>query len=1351
MSHWSPLAGRRASPGCLTVESGALECSDATPRGPPASRGAPGSAAAATAGRTWSRPGFLVKRLKTEQADGGEALGAPPEVAEGAAVLGEPRTKPLHPGRTETVDLTVSSGSSESEGSSGRRAAASRAGMPAKGPSVASEERSERRWNPAFPGASLAPRKAVGGNMPRKRGPRLCRRSCSANSCGNSEEELSSADDASKGKGKPKSVIPPPSKRAPLRMGGRCRRSPEQDGGMSEAVSGSTEKEGKGERRTDALGPPSCDPDNVSVLSTASLLDKEDSPPARQQAHVRESQSSLESREGVAAAGGLLPSATPLKAAEAAAHATGEATSGGFPERPLLETSDEEDGSDCVVVVDDASQIGCPLWAPSQRSLRGSARISETPRRRKADRVRGLLEAPMSSSPTLRRHMDPFFGSAGKIARVVLRDFCNHEHLDWRPSPYVNLILGGNGQGKSAIAKAIFVCCGAERAHTRERGCSSLEGGLQGGGPSQRGPHAGSTAGLVRAAEKPRLFEYIREYWSEAGPPKTVISITFSNFSSAEASLGGPYSPPKEGSSAGAPPGGPPPGVQSVVKEEGEGLVSRVSRLTGDAFLPVDRAYCHGAYGDYITLTREITKKREVKHTEVRALLTHFGLELTNPAVYLSQELAKTFLFRASEQSLYRFYLCASGLGTALSSMREAAERHQIALKELKAFDNRLSPARAAKAKLMEELEQCKQLRCLKEEVVLLREALTHLRAAEAAGAADAVASEVAELERHLELHQSEAAAGAASAVAEKQRQTVDSCKKHVKAGLLQQAELRLAQQRRKDAAQRACLYFNPRWKGPPPDLVGLLDSVEALLSQRRFSQAPLGPLGEFLHVDEEACKAAGVPPDAAQAVLEEHMSQHFATWLVGSIEEQRLLQPLLQRHLWPPRVAVVNFNCPPYAPRLTDEALGLPKGVLTLYKALKKRETQGDREDRGEASFEAAMPRKQGVLSGVVSGSSPPPASSEAAEAATAPALVPKSRTAADKDAQAALEEELSREWDFEASVLQKKREADAAARRQLEEATAACAAGREAQTAAADELRRCEEAEGRQQVAVQLAMDVRDEARMALAEFRSKHSRFFQQEQLRGLREKLEAKERESAAEERHKVALQERIEDAVGTVARAQEAVESLQRGLKERQQQVEEAVAHLKSECKSLLPEGTEQLQLSAAEAERRLKSLELRVRTLEAEVRDEATREDFCRVVEGVLPHSASLVFDHSTQRLLIQTKDRNQQHVSSHPKALSGGEKSCIQVAFLAALARRSNSPAHIFDEVDVFMDERSRIKNFNLLLDVALQMRQSTQCFFITPHWEIQREVQSRYTSDLVKVFNIRGSISLSLDTPAP
>ena len=264
------------------------------------------------------------------------------------------------------------------------------------------------------------------------------------------------------------------------------------------------------------------------------------------------------------------------------------------------------------------------------------------------------------------------------------------------PTPGVlRVLIGGNGQGKSAIAKAIFVCCGAERGPPRER--TGVEGTSN--GAPQRGSHAGSTTALIRSGERPRLYEYIREYWSEGGPPKAMVSLTFSNFSSAGAAV--TAASPMQREAPVDPLGGPPTRPhRAAIKEEGEGLISRVSKLTGDAFIPLDRAFCHAVFGDYITLTREITKKkcsrkqqqqqqqegegegswatgsstwyleghggsgglrREAKASEIRAILSHFGFDMANPAVYLSQDLAKTFLFRASEQSLYKFFLCASG------------------------------------------------------------------------------------------------------------------------------------------------------------------------------------------------------------------------------------------------------------------------------------------------------------------------------------------------------------------------------------------------------------------------------------------------------------------------------------------------------------------------------------------------------------------------------------------------------------------------------------------------------------------------------------------------------------------
>ncbi|KAL8428852.1 hypothetical protein ACSSS7_006950 [Eimeria intestinalis] len=1406
------------------------------------------------------------------------------------------------------------------------------------------------------------------------------------------------------------------------------------------------------------------------------------------------------------------------------------------------------------------------------------------------------------------------------------------------------------------------------------------EGISEGRGPprTQRGPREGSTGSLVRSGEKPRLFEYIREFWSEGGPPKAVVSLTFSNFSSATSSVGG--APPSAGRRQSG--GDTSRGIKEDIKEEGEGLVSKVSCLTGDAFLPIDRAYAHGVYGDYITLTRELTKKkcsrkqqqrqqqqqqqqeqqgeeedveavwetgsstwyleghggrgatrREVKAADVKALLEHFGLELANPAVYLSQELAKTFLFRASEHSLYGFYLCASA--SQRSRLKLKHVKRQVAEADLHTF-----ATGGASALMLRCVGLATQLpaggwrhvalKRMKEEAAFLRTAVLHLQAAEAAAAADDAAAEVSELERQLDLYQRKAAGGRAAAAADKQQQQVDRCREAVKhqqqefqqlqqqqqqqkqqvvyasrhmrgrkgevdslrqdieaskemqatlteqqqpqrqqqqqqqqqalllsplglladdasdlcsfrtsllrvsagdagsthsssssnsclrlpplgsiadgvaasdicslctpllraladavlaaalarqlarsllspsccvspqtlkgpsrppgaeaaelerreaaaasaaanlaaaedtlqqlrrasaaaqqaaakaRGVRSETELRLQaaqhherqaayelqqqqqllqrlqrqhaqrrqflkdtlarerqqqqqqqqqqqaaaaaaaaaasaardgllvtkrqqqhelelnrlQQRRLEAPQRGGLYVNPRWQGPPPDLVGLLGSISDLLAQGRFTRAPLGPLGEYLFVDEAACQAAGVPTAAAQAILEEHLAMHAATWLVGSIEDQRLLQPVLQRHRWAPRIAVVNFACAPYSPRLTDEALGIPPQVLTLYKALRKEAQEGTKRDSSESSSTSGssaslqhgamplagihflvdsasiervaiaenrrqlrmllqgppqqqpmgeapvggppkglregyawrepahfkrqgrgtegLPCAQGAArrpKGLVRASRPQsntrdetPVVVAAAAAVDGPSEA--SAAVAEGAALEALEEELRQEQVSEETALQQMKEAAAAAKGRVEEASSARAQAQTAERAAAEELSRCEEAEAKQQAEVQIARDSRDDAQLALNELRGKNHRHLHQDQLLGLQEKLEAKERQRDEEKRQGDALQQRLDEALQALNKAQEASEHAAKELAGTQAQLaaaakgvkaaeaalieaeekverwkeEEAAAaavassrrqeierkrevaetlraeaqqqqqqdccccvssaaalttghllfvsvsvllqRLQGKCVPLAP-GEELPQLSAAEAERRLGSLEVRIRAQAGEARDEQeveaelkestrvlqaqeqqllapraaaklaeensakrtqklvraielsskqTKEDFRRVVESVLPHSATLVFDHQAQRISIQTKDRNQQQVVSDPRSLSGGEKSCVQVALLAALAKRSNSPAHIFDEVDVFMDERSRIKNRCLL-----------------------------------------------------
>ena len=43
----------------------------------------------------------------------------------------------------------------------------------------------------------------------------------------------------------------------------------------------------------------------------------------------------------------------------------------------------------------------------------------------------------------------------GSIVRIQLRNFVTYDYVEFRPGPYLNMILGPNGTGKSSIACAI--------------------------------------------------------------------------------------------------------------------------------------------------------------------------------------------------------------------------------------------------------------------------------------------------------------------------------------------------------------------------------------------------------------------------------------------------------------------------------------------------------------------------------------------------------------------------------------------------------------------------------------------------------------------------------------------------------------------------------------------------------------------------------------------------------------------------------------------------------------------------------------------------------------------------------
>jgi structural maintenance of chromosomes protein 5 len=53
-------------------------------------------------------------------------------------------------------------------------------------------------------------------------------------------------------------------------------------------------------------------------------------------------------------------------------------------------------------------------------------------------------------------NLTPFYSYVpGSIVRVQLHNFLTYDHVEFRPGPHLNMIIGPNGTGKSSIACAI--------------------------------------------------------------------------------------------------------------------------------------------------------------------------------------------------------------------------------------------------------------------------------------------------------------------------------------------------------------------------------------------------------------------------------------------------------------------------------------------------------------------------------------------------------------------------------------------------------------------------------------------------------------------------------------------------------------------------------------------------------------------------------------------------------------------------------------------------------------------------------------------------------------------------------
>ncbi|GFE55347.1 structural maintenance of chromosome 6 [Babesia ovis] len=131
---------------------------------------------------------------------------------------------------------------------------------------------------------------------------------------------------------------------------------------------------------------------------------------------------------------------------------------------------------------------------------------------------------------------------------------------------------------------------------------------------------------------------------------------------------------------------------------------------------------------------------------------------------------------------------------------------------------------------------------------------------------------------------------------------------------------------------------------------------------------------------------------------------------------------------------------------------------------------------------------------------------------------------------------------------------------------------------------------------------------------------------------------------------------------------------------------------------------------------------------------------FRQTLEAVTGYDGNLVFNDVDRTLEIQIHNRQQSysraHVATDLKTLSGGEQSAIQLSMLQSMASISFSPVHMFDEVDVYMDESTRVKNIESLVQFAAN-NQDRQFFLVTPHSELAKHIKDNYP-DISKIFNV-------------
>ncbi|CAD2110343.1 structural maintenance of chromosomes protein 6, putative [Plasmodium vinckei] len=259
-----------------------------------------------------------------------------------------------------------------------------------------------------------------------------------------------------------------------------------------------------------------------------------------------------------------------------------------------------------------------------------------------------------------------FYGTTGKIIKLRIRNFLNHENLELSFNCYKNIIIGKNGRGKSAIAQAVAVGLGSQ------------------------GKNAGrdtSIANYIKDYDKTKknLICHIEIFLSNSGPNSfkrnlygdiLVVKRIISSHSSKFYIYGLNYFNRRSG----------------LMYPTSDDTPKRIHSINNALENPSILDASYNSVGEITEQNREAIFKQVQKRGYIENYLNVIKLNIKSPCVYLDQEKGKMFFSNISEKGLYKFFMSSVGLDIVEEEIEKETSLLEECEKQIKQKEILLAP-----------------------------------------------------------------------------------------------------------------------------------------------------------------------------------------------------------------------------------------------------------------------------------------------------------------------------------------------------------------------------------------------------------------------------------------------------------------------------------------------------------------------------------------------------------------------------------------------------------------------------------------------------------------------------------